>query len=53
MWLLLATTEVVDLTDVGLSGPARERLDAGLTETMARFQTRLPKLVQEAAESKG
>ena len=53
MWLGLTTTDPLDVSDLGLTEPARERLDQGFAEVRPRFQSRLAKLVQEAATVKG
>jgi hypothetical protein len=53
MWLGITGTDPLDLTDVGLAAPARERLEQGFTEVRARFKPRLAQLVQEATKIKG
>lgn len=53
MWLGITTTDPVDLSDVGLTAPARERVEQGFAEVRARFQHRLGQLVKEAATIKG
>ena len=53
MWLGITTTDPIDLTDVGLTAPARERVEQGFAEVRVRFRHRLGQLVKEAATVKG